>query len=310
MNVPYRGRLAPSPTGLLHLGHASTFYLAWLAARSTNGELRLRFEDLDRARSKPIFADQIQRDLEWFGLDWDGLPLYQSHRESHYESLAQFLEEKGDAFACICTRGDINNDISAPHQNTAAYSGKCRNKFSSRAEASTQSHRQAGLRLRLDGNIEQSFEDRIFGRYTAKHEGEFVDPLIVRRDGIVSYLLSVVIDDIEQGITEVVRGRDLLDNTLEQLHLYQLLGKKAPSWFHCPLFLDEQGIRLSKRHDSLSLSYLRDTNFHPVTLKRNLLRSLNLPLSWAEEVPSSEEFEKALPKLTRENMACSDVVAI
>ena len=249
-----RGRLAPSPTGRLHLGHARTFVLAWLSARSQDGELLLRMEDLDQSRSRPELADGIVRDLEWLGLDWDGPVTAQSSRLEQLSAAAATLHERGFAYRCVCTRADLRSAVSAPQRGVEEprYPGTCRDQT-----PAALGQRPSALRFRVPpGPI--AFVDGIAGPQSVDVASEVGDFMIQNRAGIPSYQLAVVVDDALQGVTEVFRGDDLLTSTARQLLLMGPLGLPAPSWYHAPLVLDASGRRLAKRADDLSLFTLRE----------------------------------------------------
>jgi glutamyl-tRNA synthetase len=268
------GRLAPSPTGLLHLGHARSFLLAWWSVRSAGGTLRLRLEDLDRSRVKPGMVEACLRDLEWLGLDWDGPVVLQSDHEGELYETALELLRLGHAYPCICTRREISEAQSAPHadQENSVYPGTCRGRFKSLEEARRASGREPALRLKVTPG-EITIQDRLHGELCQDLEREVGDFPITSRDGQVAYQLAVVLDDARQGITEVLRGDDLLSSTPRQVLLYSLLGLKPPSWIHVPLVLDESGERLAKRHDALSLAALREAGVKAESLVAWLARS-------------------------------------
>lgn len=253
------GRLAPSPTGLLHLGHARTFLLAWWHLRSRGGQVRMRVEDLDGDRSRPELIDAAARDLEWLGLDWDGPAELQSDGGERILEAVRELEGRGLAYACTCSRADVRA-ASAPHagETELRYPGTCRDRYPSRAAAD----RPAGLRLRVpSGPV--SFRDGFCGPQAFDVQRQVGDFLIARRDGSPAYQLAVVIDDARQGITEVLRGDDLLPSTARQILLQDALGLPPPRWFHAPLVLDADGRRLAKRAGDLSLAELRRAGADP-----------------------------------------------
>ncbi len=271
------GRLAPSPTGALHLGHARSFLIAWWHARSRGGSIVLRWEDLDDARSSDKFIDLAQKDLEWLGLDWDGDALRQSQRREAIVEQARELERRGLAYACTCSRADIRSVVAAPHASDQepTYPGTCRAADRTMATAETQTGKPAGLRFRVR-NEAVTFADQILGQMSAnlaEHPGDF---LILRRDKTPAYQLSVVVDDAYQGVTEVVRGDDLLSSTPRQLALFQALGLSAPSYYHVPLVVDEQGKRLAKRDAARSLSSLRQRGVDPRCIVTWAARSCGL----------------------------------
>ena len=264
---PVVGRLAPSPTGLLHLGHARSFLLAWLSARAAGGRVVMRLEDLDATRVKDVFSAGVLRDLEWLGLDWDGPVLYQSaHREELFESAVELLD-RGLAYPCICTRREVEEAIAAPHPGEApgVYPGTCRGRFGSLEEARRKSGREPALRYRVPSG-EVRVHDRLHGEYLQDVAVEVGDFPITSRDGQVAYQLAVVLDDERQGVTEVVRGEDLLESTPRQALLLDDHYFERPSWAHVPLVTDAKGKRFAKRKDSLSLAALASGGLDPEVL--------------------------------------------
>lgn len=249
------GRLAPSPTGPLHLGHAFAFTLVWCKARSQGGTVKLRFDDLDGERARDVFIDAILRDLEWLGLDWDGAPVLESSRVDVLNARALELLERGLAYPCVCTRSELV-DIAAPHATEPRYSGRCRGRFASLDAAKAATGRDAALRLAVPPG-EVGFADENFGALSFDVQASVGDFPIRRRDGTPAYQLAVVVDDALDGVTEVVRGRDLLESTARQLLLQSALGIAPPETFHVPLVCDATGKRLAKRDRARSLEELR-----------------------------------------------------
>ncbi|QDU67488.1 tRNA glutamyl-Q(34) synthetase GluQRS [Engelhardtia mirabilis] len=252
------GRLAPSPTGPLHLGHARSFLAAWWSARTQGGSIHLRIEDLDGDRCRPEFADAARRDLEWLGLDWDD-ELLQSTDLTPYQQAVERLFASGDAYPCVCSRTDIRSALSAPHATGGElrYPGTCRGRYASVAEAEAESGQPAGVRLLVpDGSF--AIHDALAGEFRAEPAQECGDFLLVRRDGAIAYQLAVVVDDGRQGVTEVVRGDDLLPSAVRQSILQQRLGLREPRWMHLPLVVDAAGRRLAKRDGDPSLAELRE----------------------------------------------------
>lgn len=260
---PFVGRLAPSPTGPLHLGHARSFLIAWWQARRARGALLLRQEDLDVDRSHGSHRDLVRRDLEWLGLDWDGPEWVQSEHVSGIRSAAERLLKQGDAYPCVCSRGDIAA-VSAPHAGEAIvrYPGTCRDRFRSIEDAERQTGKLAGLRARTTSH-EWVFDDCVYGPQRSNVGEEVGDFLILRRDKIPAYQLAVVVDDARQDVTHVVRGQDLLDSTPRQLFLYAALGLDPPAFCHVPLVVDDAGVRLAKRTAGKSLRELRERGVDP-----------------------------------------------
>lgn len=256
------GRLAPSPTGRLHLGHARTFLLAWWHARSRAGTLVMRMEDLDGPRVVPGAADAILRDLEWLGLDWDGPVRMQSAHSTGADAAILALLQRGLAYPCTCSRGDVLRAQSAPHGEEPRYPGTCRGRYTSLAEAEHSSGRPAGIRFQV-GEGEVRFDDGIAGPYSADVLASVGDFLIARKGGAAAYQLAVVVDDDAQGVTEVVRGDDLLTSTPRQVLLQRALGLPSPRYWHVPLVRDPEGRRLAKRSDDLSLSDLKARGVDP-----------------------------------------------
>lgn len=261
----WTGRLAPSPTGLLHLGHARSFLVAWLSARSSGGRVVLRMEDLDPRRSSRELAAAALRDLEWLGLDWDGPVHYQSeHREELWEGAEELLE-RGLAYPCVCTRREVAEAVSAPHGATPVYPGTCRDRFDSLEEARRKSGREPALRFRVPRG-EVRVEDALSGEFFQDVAAEVGDFPITSRDGQVAYQLAVVLDDARQGVTEVLRGEDLLESTPRQALLIEDLFLERPRWAHVPLVTDGAGRRLAKRRDSLALASLAARGVAPEVL--------------------------------------------
>jgi glutamyl-tRNA synthetase len=269
LKTMFRHRFAPSPTGEMHLGNARTALLAWLQARANNGKFILRLEDLDTSRIRFSAADQILRDLAWLGLDWDEgwdiggafAPYIQSERTALYTQYAAQLE----TYACSCSRKDIQNVVSAPHNSEPRYAGTCRSR--------TSHTRATALRYRVP-DLEIEFTDGICGQQLENVQKTIGDFVIRRNDGAWAYQLACVVDDIEMQITDVLRGQDLLSSTARQIMLYKALNKKAPRFYHVPLLTDFRGQRLAKRDHALSLKTLRETGIDPTALTRDLAQSL------------------------------------
>ena len=273
MTSAYRGRLAPSPTGYLHLGHARTFWMAQQRALDAGGTLILRNEDLDPERSRPHFVEAMIEDLHWLGLEWQegpdvGGPLgpyTQSQRVELYRNAWRRLLTQGWLYPCYCSRKDLALAMQAPHDDEGIYPGTCRPASGRMAAADTSS--AANWRFRVPTEEVVEFEDGRFGPQRFVAQKDFGDFLVWRRDDLPSYQLAVVADDAAMGITEVVRGADLLKSTARQILLARALGVPSPVWYHCDLLRDEKGERLAKRHDALSLRRLREQGNLPQELR-------------------------------------------
>lgn len=268
----YIGRLAPSPTGLLHLGHARTFWIAAERARAAGGRLWLRDEDLDTQRARAEFAAAMRDDLRWLGIAWDA-EMRQSERLTFYRAAMERLIADGRVYRCTCSRKDLLAAVAAPHEedDEPIYSGKCRN-GSGKCRAGGESlpfDACANYRFRVHDGERVAFVDGAAGAQSfvggCDAAADFGDFLVWRRRssqaandiGLPSYQLACVVDDAAMGITEVVRGADLLKSTARQMLLQRALGLPAPRYFHCELVRNEAGVRLAKRHDALSLRALR-----------------------------------------------------
>lgn len=266
----YRGRIAPTPTGFLHLGHFATFWTAQQRARRAGGRLVFRHEDIDPQRCRPEFAEAAIEDLRWAGLRWDegpgldGLfaPYDQSRRMAHYRASLEILQRSGMVFACRCSRRDLAEAASAPHEDAGEplYPGTCRDL---QIDPATES---VCWRFRVSKGESVTFVDGRLGSQSFTAGKDFGDFVVWRRDDAPAYELAVVVDDAAMEITEVVRGEDLLLSTARQLLLYRALKLRAPEFYHCPLVCDENGRRLAKRTAGLSLRELRTRGVTPEAL--------------------------------------------
>ena len=289
----YRGRLAPSPTGYLHVGHARTFWTAWQRAREAGGALAMRMEDLDPERSKQIYADAAMEDLRWLGIRWQEgpdrggpfAPYVQSKRKSLYLAAWRKLLRRGYLFPCRCSRKDLEGALSAPHERAGqqagklealddepVYPGTCRHlqghapQLPGPTSVEIESPDGINWRFRVPDGAVIEFDDLNLGRQRFVAGEDFGDFVVWRRDGVPSYQLACVVDDAAMRITEVVRGADLLKSTARQILLNQALGFDDPAWFHCRLVVDHNGRRLAKRHDALSLRALRQRGLTPMKI--------------------------------------------
>ena len=263
-SFPYIGRLAPSPTGLLHLGHARTFLTAFERARVASGKLWLRDEDLDAQRSRTEFSVAMKEDLHWLGIAWDA-ELRQSDRIAFYRESMQKLLRTGLVYPCTCSRRDLAQATQAPHDDDdePIYNSRCRPAEANFAELAPNTN----YRFRVPDNEAIAFTDLNAGPQSFTAGKDFGDFLIWRKDGLPSYQLACVVDDANMQITEVVRGRDLLKSTARQILLQHALTLPTPQYFHCDLMRDEQGTRLAKRHDALSLRALREQGITPEEIR-------------------------------------------
>jgi glutamyl-tRNA synthetase len=269
----YRGRLAPSPTGYLHLGHARTFWVAQERARAHGGELILRNEDMDSTRFKMEFADAMLEDLRWFGFKWSEgpdcggpfAPYNQSERMSFYRAALEELRAGNFIYPCTCSRKDIQLAVTAPHaeDDEVIYPGTCRNNRKSEI-----ANRKFNWRFRVPDGETVSFADGNFGEQQFIAGKNFGDFVVWRGDDVPAYQLACVVDDAAMQVTEVVRGADLLVSTARQILLYRALNLLVPDFYHCELMRDDKGVRLAKRHDALSLRQLREHGESPENLRR------------------------------------------
>lgn len=252
------GRLAPSPTGLLHLGHAFSLLVAWWHVRSLHGRVVLRIDDVDSERADPTFAQQMLDDLRWLGLDWDDVPRIASDNDPLHAQALQQLIDRGDTYPCVCSRGDMLRALGAPQAGATElrYPGTCRGKFATIQLAEESSGKPAALRL-LSPNGPRGVQDLIYGWFEQDLEAEVGDFVVRRRQGNVAYQLGCVVDDDVEHVTHVVRGRDLLPSTLRQNWISERLGLAIPRYAHVPLICDHKGRRLAKRERDLSLNELR-----------------------------------------------------
>jgi glutamyl-Q tRNA(Asp) synthetase len=279
------GRFAPSPTGPLHLGSLVAAVGSWLYARADNGRWLVRMEDLDRPRVVPGADREILEALKRYGLEWDGPVLYQSNRIDAYENALRTLRDGGFVFHCACSRAELHRAASAPAESDPVdpiYPGTCRNGLPPGRVARS-------VRFRASGVV--SFDDELRGHFQedlASSTGDFV---VRRADGVFAYQLAVVVDDEWQGVTQVVRGADLLDSTARQIALQRALEFRTPQYAHLPLVVDEKGAKVGKRNGALPLPSLDEKRVRETL--QSALRILSIEV---EQDAPAKMLEAALTK--------------
>lgn len=283
--MTFATRLAPSPTGGLHLGNARTFLATWLLARQGGWRVLLRVDDLDAARVKPGASAAALEDLSWLGLDWDGAPTLQSRNALTHNAAVERLLEMGRAYPCVCTRAEVQRAASAPHaeDGAAVYPGTCRGRFASVEEARAFAGRAPCVRFAL-GDEALAFDDLFAGRQNYEAPRCVLGDFPVRGfDGVASYQLATVVDDRAAGVTHVVRGDDLLDSTPRQLALYEALfpAERVPAYAHLPLVVGPDGRRLAKRHGAIQLRASRERGTSAANVVGRLARSLGMEVESA-----------------------------
>lgn len=276
----YRGRLAPSPTGHLHLGHARTFRIAAERARQAGGRLLMRMDDLDRDRCTPGFAAAALEDLAWLGLQWEEPVVVQSQRRPRYRRALETLHAAGFIFPCERSRRDVRETAGAPHEDDDEPVYPPEFRPSAGAPLPPLGNViSTNWRFRVPDGETLAFTDGAAGPQSAVAGRDFGDFLVWRKDDLPSYQLACVADDIAMGITEVVRGADLIRSTFRQLLLFRALGATPPAYFHCELMRDDHGRRLAKRHDALSLRTLRAQGVTPAEILRKFSSATCKPTS-------------------------------
>ena len=281
------GRFAPTPSGRMHLGNVFAALIAWLSVRSRDGEMVLRMEDLDTQRTRAEFAETLRDDLRWLGFTWDRETPAQSQRSAVYDKYFEILREKGLLYPCYCTRSQLHS-VNAPHlsDGTYVYPGTCRNLTEGERAAF---HRAPAWRVVVPDRV-WTVEDRIQGTYRCNLATECGDMVVRRADGVYVYQLAVTVDDGEAGVTEVVRGMDLLSSAPRQMYLQELFGFAHPEYAHVPMLLAPDGRRLSKRDRDLDLGILR---------QRLTREALLGALAFAAEL-IDQEVSVSLKELTKE----------
>lgn len=296
MVTPPVGRFAPTPSGRMHLGNVFAALVAWLSVRSRGGSLILRMEDLDTQRTRDEYAAVLRQDLKWLGLDWDQETAPQSQRSGVYDRYFAQLQEQNLLYPCYCTRSQLHN-VNAPHlsDGTYVYPGTCRELTKAQQEAFG---RKPAWRVRVPDR-EWKVEDLCQGIYRENLATDCGDFVVRRADGVYVYQLAVTVDDGEAGVTEVVRGMDLLSSAPRQMYLQELFGFSHPTYAHVPLLTAADGRRLSKRDQDMDLGYLRQ-HMQPEALLGILACSAGIvdtpaPVS-AKELATVFTWEKPMPE--------------
>ena len=304
------GRFAPTPSGRMHLGNAFSCLLAWLAARSAGGRMVLRIEDLDPRAQDPQAARLVMDDLAWLGLDWDEGPYYQSRRDDVYAEAISRLEARGLTYPCFCTRSELHAST-APHASdgTYVYQGTCR-ALSPTEVARRSLARPPATRLRVPDEADPAsvvrFCDLVCGPQEENLARQCGDFLVRRSDGVIAYQLAVVVDDALMGVTQVVRGRDLLGSVARQVYLHRLLGSEPPSFAHVPLLVAPDGRRLSKRDRDLDLGVIRGREQDPYRVVGILAHAAGLAEK-GERVSAAD----LVPRFSWETLAgCRDEIVV
>ena len=311
------GRLAPSPTGALHVGNARSFLLAWLSVRQQGGILLLRMEDIDSPRVKSWARQQTLDDLRWLGLDWDWGPdvggphasYVQTERAGRYSEVLQQLIAAGTLYPCTCSRREVAEAASAPHELALSdlppiegtiYPGTCR------LRNALETNEVFAWRWRFKAGPD-AWWDEVLGRQVANPERQLGDFVIAKSDGTAAYQLAVVVDDYDMGVTEVVRGSDLVPSTFRQIAILRQLGWPMPKYCHVPLIVGPDGRRLAKRHGDTRLSYLRERGVTPQMLVGYLAWTLGL-LAEPEEIDPQELVRNPVRQLAWQRISASPTV--
>ena len=305
------GRFAPSPTGDLHLGNLRTAAIGWLAAKASRLDHVIRMEDLDRVQASVEHEVSQLADLATLGITSDVEVIRQSDRFDLYDAAIADLTDRGLTYECFCSRREVRAEIeaspSAPHLPPGAYPGTCRDLSEAERSALRDEGRRPALRLRAPDE-----QDPIeFGDLVCGHQSGGVDDTVLRRnDGVPSYNVAVVIDDAAQGVTQVVRGDDLLDSVPRQIHLQRLLGLPTPSYAHVPLVFGEDGERLAKRHGSVTLGELRAAGIEPQTVLEWIVGSFPADaVSGRADLPGAGSLADVVPYFRIGAMSSPPVVA-
>ncbi|HEX2654277.1 MAG TPA: glutamate--tRNA ligase [Xanthobacteraceae bacterium] len=296
MTEPIVTRFAPSPTGFLHIGGARTALFNWLYARSRGGRMLLRIEDTDRERSTKAAIDAILEGLHWLGLEWDGEAVYQFSRAARHQEVVQELLDSGNAYRCYATPAELEEmrERARAEGRSMRYDGRWRDRDSSEAPAGA----KPVIRLKAPTAGETVIEDQVQGRVVWQNK-DLDDLVLLRSDGTPTYMLAVVVDDHDMGVTHIIRGDDHLTNGARQKQIYEALGWPIPVMAHIPLIHGPDGAKLSKRHGALGVDAYRAMGYLPIAMRNYLVR-----LGWAhgdQEIFSTEEMINAfdLPQIGR-----------
>jgi glutamyl-tRNA synthetase len=290
-------RFAPSPTGFLHIGGARTALFNWLLARHQGGKFLLRLEDTDRARSTPEAVEAIFNGLRWLGIDWDEEPVFQFSRASRHAELAQQLVESGNAYYCYCSPEELETmrEEAKSHGASPKYNGMWRDRDPQDAPAGV----NPVIRLKAPQEGKTTLTDIVQGTVTVNN-AQLDDMVLLRSDGTPTYMLSVVVDDHEMGITHVIRGDDHLTNTFRQIQIYHAFGWNMPEFGHIPLIHGPDGTKLSKRHGALGIESYKDMGFLPEAICNCLLR-----LGWSHGDDEIISIPQAIEWFSTENLGKS-----
>ena len=293
-NYTFVSRLAPSPSSKLHLGNALSFLLTWGITRKNGGILVFRMDDLDERCKNLDLKKEIIEELKWLEIDWDGGIIYQSYRDNMYKEYLNTLTDKGLTYPCFCTRADLHA-ASAPHASdgTPVYAGTCKKLSSSEVEE-LRHKKNPAIRLALPNNLSINFSDLICGEFSQDLNAECGDFVLRRSDNIFAYQLTNVVDDIELGITHVIRGNDLLSSTPRQIHLRDIFDKNLPdlNFAHHPLLFDTTGRRLAKRESDKTIDQMRAEGQTPAFIRGTVAHLLGLIDEYSEL--SQDEFLKVI----------------
>lgn len=279
----------------MHLGNIWISLLSYYSAKKEGGKFLLRIEDIDLQRSKQVYKEGILYDLEWLGFTWDEGPYYQSDRYDIYRDITNCLEQEEKVYPCYCNRARLQEISSAPHghEEVHLYDGYCR--YMAHGSENKEYIKDPSFRIKVY-DTELCFVDLWQGKQEKKLRAGLDDFVMVRSDHMIAYNLAVVVDDAQMGVTEVVRGCDLLDVTFQQIWLYEMLGYKVPQYKHAPLLIDKEGYRLSKRQKSITVKELREGGYTAGMVWRELCEKTKLIEEWKESANSTKTMSIQKPQ--------------